>query len=96
MSAAQVSKAMKERGLKRLRWYCQMCEKQCRDDNGFKQHCTTEGHLRKMAEFSAHSGSYTERFSAQVRPRALFSATVTHARTHARTRFSLKKRSWTP
>ena len=23
-------------GLGRLRWYCQICEKQCRDENGFQ------------------------------------------------------------
>lgn len=27
---------MKAAGLQKLRWYCQMCEKQCRDENGFK------------------------------------------------------------
>lgn len=25
-----------ESGLGRLRWYCQICEKQCRDENGFQ------------------------------------------------------------
>ena len=29
---------MKSKGLQRLRWYCQACEKQCRDENGFKCH----------------------------------------------------------
>ena len=29
---------MKSKGLQKLRWYCQMCEKQCRDENGFKCH----------------------------------------------------------
>jgi hypothetical protein len=24
------------KGLQKLRWYCQMCQKQCRDENGFK------------------------------------------------------------
>ncbi|KAK2197092.1 bifunctional DNA-RNA-binding protein Kin17 [Babesia duncani] len=27
---------MKAKGLQKLKWYCQMCEKQCRDENGFK------------------------------------------------------------
>ena len=36
---------MKSKGLQKLRWFCQMCEKQCRDENGFKchvryEHCT--------------------------------------------------------
>ncbi len=29
-------------GLGRLRWYCQVCEKQCRDENGFKMHAQSE------------------------------------------------------
>ena len=29
---------MKSKGLQKLRWFCQMCEKQCRDENGFKCH----------------------------------------------------------
>uniref|UniRef100_A0A453DZZ0 KIN17 C2H2-type zinc finger domain-containing protein n=3 Tax=Aegilops tauschii TaxID=37682 RepID=A0A453DZZ0_AEGTS len=40
---------MKARGLQKLRWYCQMCEKQCRDENGFKCHCSSESHQRQMA-----------------------------------------------
>lgn len=30
------SNKQKSKGLQKLRWYCQMCEKQCRDENGFK------------------------------------------------------------
>ncbi|KAI9609158.1 hypothetical protein KEM48_002986 [Puccinia striiformis f. sp. tritici PST-130] len=30
-----IANAMKSKGLQRLRWYCQVCEKQCRDENGF-------------------------------------------------------------
>jgi DNA/RNA-binding protein KIN17 len=48
----QVAKAIKARGLQRLRWYCQQCEKQCRDENGFRNHCTTEGHQRAMLLFA--------------------------------------------
>ena len=57
---------MKAKGLQRLRWYCQMCEKQCRDENGFKCHCLTEGHLRQMALFSSSSSSFIDRFSQQM------------------------------
>jgi len=39
---------MKSKGLQRLRWYCQVCEKQCRDENGFKCHTQSESHVRKM------------------------------------------------
>ena len=27
---------MKAKRLQKLKWYCQMCSKQCRDENGFK------------------------------------------------------------
>ena len=33
---------MKSKGLQKLRWFCQMCEKQCRDENGFKCHVRYE------------------------------------------------------
>jgi hypothetical protein len=29
-------------GLGRLVWYCQVCQKQCRDENGFKMHSQSE------------------------------------------------------
>lgn len=31
-----IANRIKAKGLQKLRWYCQMCEKQCRDENGFK------------------------------------------------------------
>ena len=39
---------LKSKGLQRLRWYCQVCEKQCRDANGFKCHTQSESHVRQM------------------------------------------------
>ncbi|OJD31590.1 zinc finger protein rts2 [Diplodia corticola] len=39
---------MKSKGLQRLRWYCQACEKQCRDANGYKCHVQSESHVRQM------------------------------------------------
>lgn len=47
-STKYVANKMKAKGLQRLRWYCQICEKQCRDENGFKQHTQSEGHVRAM------------------------------------------------
>ena len=46
---------MKARGLQKLKFYCQMCEKQCRDANGFKCHLTSENHLRQMKIFSENA-----------------------------------------
>ena len=31
-----IANRIKAKGLQKLRWYCQMCQKQCRDENGFK------------------------------------------------------------
>ncbi|RLN47408.1 hypothetical protein BBJ28_00004941 [Nothophytophthora sp. Chile5] len=36
------------KGLQKLRWFCQVCQKQCRDENGFKCHTTSEAHQRQM------------------------------------------------
>ncbi len=33
-----ISNRIKSVGLQKLKWYCQMCQKQCRDENGFKCH----------------------------------------------------------
>ncbi|CAO1438241.1 unnamed protein product [Diamesa serratosioi] len=54
---------MKAKGLQKLRWYCQMCSKQCRDENGFKCHINTEAHQRQMLLFGQNSGSFTYQFS---------------------------------
>ncbi len=40
-----------------------MCEKQCRDANGFKCHCESEGHQRNMILFSQNSGKLLNQFS---------------------------------
>jgi DNA/RNA-binding protein KIN17 len=40
-----------------------MCQKQCRDENGFKCHINTEAHQRQMLLFGQNTGSYTYQFS---------------------------------
>lgn len=47
----QIANRIKSKGLQKLRWYCQMCQKQCRDENGFKCHLTSESHKRQMMVF---------------------------------------------
>ncbi|KAJ9627200.1 hypothetical protein H2203_003662 [Taxawa tesnikishii (nom. ined.)] len=47
-STKWLSNNMKNKGLQRLRWYCQVCQRQMRDENGFKQHTLSEGHVRAM------------------------------------------------
>ncbi|KAJ1815349.1 hypothetical protein LPJ60_005747 [Coemansia sp. RSA 2675] len=65
MTAKAASVRIKAKGLQRLRWYCQMCEKQCRDQNGFKCHCASESHQRQMAIFAEHPERYVEQFSKE-------------------------------
>lgn len=47
-----IANRIKAKGLQKLKFYCQMCQKQCRDQNGFKCHLTSESHLRQMKIFS--------------------------------------------
>mmetsp|Transcript_93826 Transcript_93826/g.251067 ORF Transcript_93826/g.251067 Transcript_93826/m.251067 type:complete len:392 (+) Transcript_93826:36-1211(+) len=60
-----VANKMKAKGLTKLRWYCQMCEKACRDENGFKCHRMSEGHQRMMAVFCETPGKFMDSFSRE-------------------------------
>ncbi|GBG29099.1 DNA/RNA-binding protein KIN17 [Hondaea fermentalgiana] len=64
-SAKAVANKMKARGLGKLRFYCQMCEKQCRDENGFKCHCMSEAHIRKMQLFASNQNKFLDEFSSR-------------------------------
>ncbi|KAJ2917011.1 hypothetical protein MD484_g3423, partial [Candolleomyces efflorescens] len=64
-TAKYVANQMKSKGLQRLRWYCQVCEKQCRDENGFKCHAQSESHLRQMLVVGENAGSHIASFSSQ-------------------------------
>ncbi|CCD25362.1 Rts2p NDAI_0F00430 [Naumovozyma dairenensis CBS 421] len=48
-TAKYLSKQMKAKGLQKLKFYCQICSKQCRDENGFKSHIKSPSHLLKIA-----------------------------------------------
>lgn len=56
---------MKAKGLQKLRWYCQMCEKQCRDENGFKCHTMSESHQRQLLLFADAPGKFLHNFSKE-------------------------------
>jgi len=60
-----LSNRMKAKGLQKLKWYCQMCSKQCRDANGFKCHLTSESHQRQMLLFAENSKEYLCEFSKE-------------------------------
>ncbi|OAP61160.1 hypothetical protein AYL99_03361 [Fonsecaea erecta] len=47
-STKYIANQMKSKGLQRLRWYCQACQRQMRDENGFKCHVASESHVRQM------------------------------------------------
>ena len=56
---------MKSKGLQKLRWYCQMCSKQCRDQNGFKCHIQSESHQRQLLIFAENPGRFLHDFSKE-------------------------------
>ncbi len=62
-SAKWLGNKMKAAGLMKLRWYCQMCEKQCKDENGFKCHQTSEIHMRNMELFCENPTDFIDKFS---------------------------------
>ncbi|CCF57884.1 hypothetical protein KAFR_0D02370 [Kazachstania africana CBS 2517] len=51
-TAKYLSKKMKAKGLQKLKFYCQICLKQCRDENGFKQHIKSPSHLAKISKIT--------------------------------------------
>ncbi|KAI1827879.1 domain of Kin17 curved DNA-binding protein-domain-containing protein [Xylaria intraflava] len=64
-SVKDLSKRMKMKGLQRLRFYCQVCERQMRDENGFKQHTMSESHVRQMLLVGENPQKHIEEFSRQ-------------------------------
>lgn len=62
-SLKDIGKRIKAKGLQKLKFYCQMCQKQCRDANGFKCHITSDSHLRQMKIFSENSNKYMDQYS---------------------------------
>ncbi len=63
MLPKDIDKRMKASGLKKLRFYCQVCEKQCGNDVGFKRHCESESHLRRMMVFRENPMELMEEYS---------------------------------
>uniref|UniRef100_A0A0N4ZE66 Kin17_mid domain-containing protein n=1 Tax=Parastrongyloides trichosuri TaxID=131310 RepID=A0A0N4ZE66_PARTI len=61
----KMTKNVKAKGLQKLKWFCQMCQKQCRDQNGFKCHLTSEAHQRQLLLFSENSHEYLREFNKE-------------------------------
>eukprot|EP00986_Skeletonema_menzelii_P004594 scaffold1572_cov141-Skeletonema_menzelii.AAC.9 len=64
-SAKDIANRMKAKGLQKLKFYCQMCSKQCRDENGFKCHLTSDSHLRNMKLFRDNASGIMDNFSSE-------------------------------
>ncbi|AJU02291.1 BCN_G0049590.mRNA.1.CDS.1 [Saccharomyces cerevisiae] len=52
-SAKYWSKQGARRGLQKTRYYCQICQRQCKDANGFQSHNKSPSHLRKISQVTA-------------------------------------------
>lgn len=62
-TAKYLSKQMKARGLQKLKFYCQVCKKQCRDENGFKSHIRSPFHLKNISNVTQKDvDKYSQQF----------------------------------
>lgn len=66
-SPKAIGNRIKAKGLQKLRWYCQMCQKQCRDENGFKCHCMSESHQRQLLLASEDPNQFMDFFSQEFK-----------------------------
>ncbi|EAS00028.1 KIN17 curved DNA-binding domain protein (macronuclear) [Tetrahymena thermophila SB210] len=60
-----ISNRMKLKGLQKLKFYCQMCKKQCRDQNGFNCHLKSETHLYNMRQFAENPSEFLSTYSKE-------------------------------
>ncbi|GBB94686.1 hypothetical protein RclHR1_00240034 [Rhizophagus clarus] len=60
-----IANRIKAKGLQKLKWYCQMCQKQCRDENGYQCHIRSESHLRQMDLLKESPSMYMQGYSKQ-------------------------------
>ncbi|KAJ8269202.1 hypothetical protein COCON_G00118090 [Conger conger] len=67
LSPKAIGNRIKAKGLQKLRWYCQMCQKQCRDENGFKCHCMSESHQRQLLLASEDPNQFMDYFSQEFK-----------------------------
>lgn len=65
MTPKAIGKKIKSKGLQKLKFFCQMCQKQCRDANGFKCHTTSESHQRQLLLFAENPARFMDDFSGQ-------------------------------
>ncbi|KMT07516.1 hypothetical protein BVRB_6g151300 [Beta vulgaris subsp. vulgaris] len=56
----------KAKGLAELKFYCEYCKKQCKDNNGFKIHFMNKFHQLQLQIFSDYRHEFTEAFSKDL------------------------------
>ncbi|CAI4036385.1 hypothetical protein SMKI_15G2280 [Saccharomyces mikatae IFO 1815] len=62
-SAKYWAKQGNRRGLQKTRYYCQICQRQCKDANGFQSHNKSPSHLRKINQVTVEDAKrYNEQF----------------------------------
>ena len=60
-----MSDHQKRKGLGKLKFYCQLCSKQCRDANGLKNHSEAESHKAKQKLYLDDPDKFISEFSSQ-------------------------------
>lgn len=65
MTAKAIGIKIKSKGLQKLKHYCEMCKKQCRDDNGFKCHIQSEAHQRQALIVCEDTNQFVSQFSKE-------------------------------
>ena len=63
--AKQINKQIKAKGLGKLKYFCQACQKQCRDENGFKNHTDSPSHIRQMEVIGQNAGMFIDNYSRE-------------------------------
>lgn len=66
-SAKWLANKQKSKGLQRLRFYCQACERQLRDANAMKQHCLSESHVRQMQIIGQDPQRYIKEYTEEFK-----------------------------
>ncbi len=77
-SVKDIANRMKAKGLQKLKFYCQVCQKQCRDANGFKCHITSEKHLRNIKLFGDNASGYLKQYSNEFEKTFLTNLKMRH------------------
>ncbi|KAL4891443.1 domain of Kin17 curved DNA-binding protein-domain-containing protein [Aspergillus ambiguus] len=77
-STKALSNKLKSKGLQRLRFYCQACERQMRDENGFKCHVQSESHVRQMLLIGEDPKKHIESYSKEFQDNFLSLLRTTH------------------